>query len=59
MITNKNECIACTVNNCAYHAQNENYCTLNKIQVGTNETNPTKVECTDCQSFVNKVNSPL
>ena len=49
MITNKN----------AYHAQNENYCTLNKIQVGTHETNPTKVECTDCQSFVNKVNSPL
>ncbi len=35
MMTNKNECIACTVSNCAYHAQKENYCTLNKIQVGT------------------------
>ena len=51
MMTNKNECIACTVSNCAYHAQKENYCTLNKIQVGTHEMNPTKAECTDCQSF--------
>lgn len=54
MMTNKNEAIGCTVNNCTHHAQNENYCTLNKIQVGTHEANPTKVECTDCQSFVNK-----
>ena len=59
MTTNKNECIACTVNNCAYHAQKENYCTLNKIQVGTDEMNPTKAECTDCQSFVSKVDSVL
>lgn len=59
MMTNKNECIACTVSNCAYHAQKENYCTLNKIQVGTHEMNPTKAECTDCQSFVNKAGSPL
>ena len=55
MITDKNECLACTVNNCVYHAQSENYCTLEKIQVGTHETNPTKSECTDCQSFVNKM----
>lgn len=59
MMTSKNECIACTVNNCAYHAQKENYCTLEKIQVGTHEMNPTKAECTDCQSFVNKAGSPL
>ena len=51
MTENKNQSIACTVNNCIYHAQKENYCTLDKIQVGTHESNPTKVECTDCQSF--------
>lgn len=55
MTGNKNESIGCTVNNCTHHAQTENYCTLAKIQVGTHETNPTKVECTDCQSFVNKM----
>ncbi|WP_167958294.1 DUF1540 domain-containing protein [Anaerosporobacter faecicola] len=50
----KNLCIGCTVNNCEYHAQTENYCTLDKIDVGTHEKNPTKVECTDCNSFVCK-----
>ena len=54
MMTNKNEAIGCTVNNCTHHAQGENYCTLNKIQIGTHESNPTKIECTDCESFVNK-----
>lgn len=50
----KNPNIACTVNNCEHHAQNENYCTLNSIKVGTHETNPTKIECTDCESFALK-----
>lgn len=50
----KNECIECTINNCTHHAQEENYCTLDKILVGTHEENPTKVECTDCESFKNK-----
>lgn len=47
----KNSSIGCTVNNCAYHAQKENYCTLDKIMVGTHESNPTQKECTDCDSF--------
>ena len=47
----KNESIACTINNCRYHAQAEDYCTLDKIQVGTHESNPTSKECTDCDSF--------
>lgn len=47
----ENKSIACTVNNCSYHAQEKNYCTLDAIQVGTHESNPTQVECTDCQSF--------
>ena len=40
MMTNKNEAIGCTVNNCTHHAQGENYCTLNKIQIGTHEAKP-------------------
>lgn len=55
MTTNgKNPSIQCTINNCAYHACDENYCTLETIKVGTHEANPTKKECTDCESFVNK-----
>ncbi|MFQ9509404.1 MAG: DUF1540 domain-containing protein [Lachnospiraceae bacterium] len=54
MVNGKNECIECTINNCAYHAEDVNYCTLDKIKVGTHETNPTQKECTDCESFKNK-----
>lgn len=50
----KNPSIECTINNCQHHASAENYCTLSKIKVGTHESNPTKVECTDCESFVLK-----
>ena len=46
-----NQSIKCTVNNCAHHCQDNDYCGLNTIQIGTHETNPTMVECTDCQSF--------
>ena len=46
-----NKAIHCTVTNCANHCQSEQYCGLNSIQVGTHETNPTKDQCTDCQSF--------
>ena len=54
LVNGKNECIHCTINNCAYHAESENYCTLEAIKVGTHEANPTQKECTDCESFVNK-----
>ncbi len=46
-----NKSIGCTVTQCTYHCKDENYCSLNKIQVGTHEANPTEVSCTDCQSF--------
>ena len=26
-------------------------CGLDSIQVGTHETNPTEIKCTDCESF--------
>lgn len=48
---NINKSIACTVTACKYHSDCENYCTLNNINVGTHEANPTKSECTDCNSF--------
>ncbi|MEL7624538.1 MAG: DUF1540 domain-containing protein [Clostridiales bacterium] len=47
----KNDSIRCTVQQCQYHAGQDQYCSLDKITVGTHEKNPTMVECTDCQSF--------
>ena len=49
-----NKCIECTVNQCAYHCENENYCSLDRILVGTHESNPTVDQCTDCMSFRKK-----
>ncbi len=49
-----NKCIECTVQQCAYHCENENYCSLDRILVGTHETNPTMDQCTDCKSFRQK-----
>jgi hypothetical protein len=48
-----NDSIACTVSECKYHCTDDNYCTLNKIQVGKHENRATTVECTDCDSFKN------
>lgn len=46
-----NASIKCTVNNCAYHCQDKQYCGLNSISVGTHEANPTECKCVDCESF--------
>lgn len=54
MNTNMNKCIACTVSQCAYHSDEADYCSLDKILVGTHETNPTQDQCTDCMSFRKK-----
>lgn len=51
MDKDRNESIACTIDNCQYHAHNSDYCTLNKIKVGSNEENPKEKESTDCDSF--------
>ena len=51
MKNNANRSIGCTVTQCEYHCGNENYCSLEKINVGTHEQNPTEVKCTDCESF--------
>ena len=51
MMNKANRSIGCTVTQCEYHCENENYCSLDKINVGTHEQNPTNVQCTDCESF--------
>ena len=51
---NANRTIECTINTCANHCSSENYCTLNKISIGTHEANPTMAQCTDCMSFQKK-----
>lgn len=49
-----NKSIECTVNQCVHHCDLENYCSLNKIKVGTHECDPTVDQCTDCLSFARK-----
>ena len=49
-----NKSIECTVHQCANHCQDENYCALDRIMVGTHEGNPTMDQCTDCMSFRKK-----
>ena len=46
-----NKSIECTVQQCAHHCTGENYCSLDKILVGTHEQNPAMDQCTDCKSF--------
>ncbi len=48
---NANHCIECDVTSCRNHCDSENYCALDRIRVGTHETNPTMDQCTDCLSF--------
>ncbi|MDV3425789.1 MAG: DUF1540 domain-containing protein [Bacillota bacterium] len=47
----ENESIGCNVNECLYHAQGENYCTLPHIDVVKHEKVADTIECTDCGSF--------
>ena len=54
MNCNANKCIECTVKQCAHHCDVENYCSLDRIMVGTHEGNPTVDQCTDCKSFRKK-----
>ena len=49
-----NKSIECTVQQCTHHCGHENYCSLDKILVGTHEMNPTEDKCTDCKSFRKK-----
>ena len=44
----------CTVKNCEHHAMDMDYCTLEKVSIGTHESNPTECRCTDCNSYRKK-----
>ncbi|MFX0549542.1 DUF1540 domain-containing protein [Hathewaya histolytica] len=46
-----NESIKCVVDECKYHSGNENYCTLNVIEVVKHEPQAKTTMCTDCGSF--------
>ena len=50
----ENKCIECTVQQCAYHCPGADYCSLNRIRVGTHEPSPSQPACTDCKSFCPK-----
>ena len=54
MLNNANKAIECTVAQCANHCQDKNYCSLDRILVGTLEACPTEDQCTDCMSFRKK-----
>ena len=54
MNCNANKSIECTVKQCAYHCDEANFCSLDRILVGTHEGNPTMEQCTDCMSFKKK-----
>lgn len=49
-----NKSIECTVQQCAHHCGQENFCSLERILVGTHEGNPAVEQCTDCMSFRKK-----
>ena len=48
---NANHSIECTVTNCRNHCSSANFCSLDRILVGTHEADPTMDQCTDCKSF--------
>lgn len=49
-----NDSIGCTVSECKYHCTDDNYCTLDEIQVEKHEPVANTAQCTDCGSFDKK-----
>lgn len=48
---NANPSIECTVTSCAHHCGDKQYCALNTIKVGCQETNVASCRATECASF--------
>lgn len=46
-----NDAIGCNVSECAYHANAQDFCTLEHIKVIKHEQCANTAECTDCASF--------
>ena len=49
----KNRSIMCSVSSCKHHCDKEDFCSLDRVQIGTHEQDPKMDQCTDCQSFSN------
>ncbi len=49
-----NKSIECTVSQCANHCTDANFCSLDRILVGTQGCDPKQEGCTDCMSFRKK-----
>ena len=49
-----NKSIECHVTQCGHHCAGENFCSLDRVCIGTHEKNPSMDQCTDCLSFVKK-----
>lgn len=54
MDKNINHSIGCSVTECRYHSGQENYCSLQQIQVGKSELHANRADCTECDSFQQK-----
>lgn len=50
-IKTPNHAIRCNVVSCEYRCHDCDYCSLDRIEVGTHEPHPKMTECTDCKSF--------
>ncbi len=46
-----NKHIACTIKNCKNHCCCADYCSLDRIRIGSHECDPSEKACTDCKSF--------
>lgn len=49
-----NHSIHCSVKGCEFHCGDENFCSLDEIQVASREKHPTDESCVDCRSFTCK-----
>ncbi|MCY6485253.1 DUF1540 domain-containing protein [Clostridium aestuarii] len=49
-----NNSIHCTVTECKFHCNSDNYCVLSEINVVKNINIASSIECTDCGSFQKK-----
>lgn len=48
---NHNSSIGCTVSECKFHCKEDDYCSLDKIQVIKHSPTASTIENTDCGSF--------
>ncbi|HCA54239.1 MAG: DUF1540 domain-containing protein [Acutalibacteraceae bacterium] len=51
---NINRSVHCSVEQCLYHCNSCDYCSLDHIRIGTHECDPSREQCTDCLSFARK-----